>query len=82
MKNIENITNDDIKRVCNMSEKEIEQRLSAMDSKAIKNIVGNLSGSDIKKQLSSKSPEEISKLLNGIGKLNPSLLKKIKDAIK
>ena len=82
MKNIENITNDDIKRVLNMSEQEIEKRLSAIDSKAIKNIAGNLSGADIKKQLSSKSPDDISRLINGLGKLNPSLLKKIKEAIK
>lgn len=82
MKNIENITNDDIKRVLNMSEQEIEKRLSAMDSKVIKNIAGNLSSADIKKQLSSKSPDDISRLINGLGKLNPSLLKKIKEAIK
>lgn len=81
MKNIENITNDDIKRVINMSESEIEKRLAGMDSKAIKNMVGNLSGADIKKHLASKSPEDISKLINGLGKLNPSLLKKIKDAV-
>lgn len=82
MKNIENITNDDVKRVLNMSESEIEQRLSKMDSKTIKNLVGGMSGTDIKKQLSSKSPEDISKLINGLGKLNPTMLKKIKDAIK
>lgn len=82
MKNIDNITNDDIKRVLSMSEKEIEKRLSAMDSKTIKSIAGNLSGADIKQQLSSKSPEDISKLINGLGKLNPSLIKKIKEAIK
>lgn len=82
MKNIDNITNDDIKRVLSMSEKEIEKRLSAMDSKTIKSIAGNLSGADIKKQLSSKRPEDISKLINGLGKLNPSLIKKIKEAIK
>lgn len=82
MKNIENITNDDIKRVLKMSESEIEKRLSNIDSKTFKSIVGDLNGADIKKQLSSKNPEDISKLINGLGKLNPSLLKKIKESIK
>lgn len=86
MNNANKITKDDIKKVSSMSNSEIERKLKEIlaDSKngTLKKMLSNVDLNSMKKKLQSAGTAEIDNLMGALGKLDPSLIGKIKDALK
>ena len=84
MKSSNRITPEDIKNVAKMSDKEMESKLKEIFSSGgnIKSILSGIDTETVKKQIQSKSPAELSKIVNNLEKIDPKLLEKIKNSIK
>ena len=80
------ITGDDIKKITSMSNTEIERKLKDIlsDSKngAVKKMLSGVDIAGMKKKLQSAGKEELDGLMGLMSKLDPSLISKIKGALK
>ena len=80
------ITRDDIKKITAMNNSEIEKKLKEIlaDSKsgALKKMLAGIDISSMKKKLQSAGSSEIDGLMGMLGKIDPALIGKIKDALK
>ena len=85
MKENNKITQEDIKKVASMSNSEIEKKLKAIlaDSKngAMKKMLSGVNIDSFKKKMQSSSKEDIEKFMKILGKLDPSVISKIKDSL-
>ena len=79
------ITSDDIKKISTMSNSEIEKKLKGIlaDSKngAIKKMLSGVNVDGLKKKLQSSSKEELESFMGILSKIDPSIIKKIKDSL-
>lgn len=86
MNNVNKITPDDIKKITAMSNSEIEKKLKDILSNskngALKKMITGVDIGSMKKKLQSSSKNEIDSFMGILGKLDPSLISKIKDALK
>ena len=80
------ITQEDIKKISSMSKTEIEQKLKSVfaDTKnsALKKLIAGIDAEGLKNKLKSSGKEELESLIGLVGKLDPSLINKIKDSLK
>lgn len=85
MNSANKITQDDIKKITSMSNSEIEQKLreilSGSKNGALKKMISGIDIAAMKKKLESAGKSDIDKFMSGLGKIDPSLINKIKDAI-
>ena len=80
------ITKDDIKKISAMNNAEIEKKLKEIlaDSKngALKKMLSGIDLNGMKKKLQSAGSSEIDGVMSMLGKLDPAIVGKIKDALK
>lgn len=86
MKSSDKINTNDLQKVMSMSNGEIEEKLkdilSTTNTGNLKTLIENADIAAIKEKLKSKDQKELSKIAGQMSRLNPELIKKIKDAIK
>jgi len=82
---VNKISQEDIKKITSMSNAEIEKKLKGIlsDSKngALKKMLSGVNVEGLKKKLQSSSKEEIDGFMAVLSKLDPALIKKIKDSL-
>lgn len=80
------ITGDDIKKITSMNNSEIEKKLKEIlaDSKngALKKMLSGIDINSMKKKLQSAGSSDIDKMMGMLGRIDPALIGKIKDALK
>lgn len=80
------ISNEDIKKITKMNNAEIEKKLKDIlsDSKngAVKKMLSGIDLNSMKKKLQSANPSEIDAMVSMLGKIDPAIINKIKDALK
>ena len=85
MNSVNKISQEDIKKITSMSNAEIEKKLKGIlsDSKngALKKLLSGVNVEGLKKKLQSSSKEEIDGFMGVLSKLDPALIKKIKDSL-
>ena len=85
MNSVNKISQEDIKKITSMSNAEIEKKLKGIlsDSKngALKKMLSGVNVEGLKKKLQSSSKEEIDGFMGVLSKLDPALIKKIKDSL-
>ncbi|MBR2846838.1 MAG: hypothetical protein IKC41_07050 [Clostridia bacterium] len=86
MKSSDKINTNDLQKVMSMSNGEIEAKLKDILSTTnvgnLKKLIENADIAAIKEKLQTKDQKELSKIAGHMSKLDPELIKKIKDAIK
>ncbi len=86
MKSSDKINTNDLKKVMSMSNGEIENKLKGILSTtnvgSLKKLIENADIPALKEKLQGKDQKELSKIAGHMSKLDPELIKKIKDAIK
>lgn len=79
------ITQEDIKKITSMSNSEIEKKLKGIlaDSKngSVKKMLSGVNIESFKKKLQSSSKEEIDGFMGILSKIDPNIIKKIKDSL-
>ena len=85
MNSANKITGDDIKKISKMESGEIEKKLKGIlaDSKngAIKKMLSGINVEGLKKKLQSSSKEELESFMDMLNKIDPSIIRKIKDSL-
>ena len=86
MKSSDKIGANDLQKVMSMSNGEIEEKLKDILSTTnvgnLKKLIENADIAALKEKLQSKDQKDLTKIAGQMSKLNPELIKKIKDAIK
>ena len=86
MKSSDKINTNDLQKVMSMSNNEIESKLKDILSTTnvgnLKKLIENADIAALKEKLQSKDQKDLEKIAGQVSKLNPDLIKKIKDAIK
>lgn len=86
MKSSDKINTNDLKKVMSMSNEEIEGKLKDILSTTnvgnLKSLIESADIAALKEKLQSKDQKELNKIAGHMSKLNPELIKKIKDAVK
>ncbi len=86
MKSSDKINTNDLQKVMSMSNAEIESKLKDILSTTnvgnLKKLIENADIAALKEKLQSKDQKDLTKIAGQMSKLNPELIKKIKDAIK
>lgn len=86
MKSSDKINTNDLQKVMSMSNAEIESKLkdilSTTNVGSLKSLIENADIAALKEKLQSKDQKELNKIAGHMSKLNPELIKKIKDAVK
>ncbi|MBQ9097697.1 MAG: hypothetical protein IJY55_04805 [Clostridia bacterium] len=86
MKSSDKIGTNDLQKVMSMSNAEIEEKLKDILSTTnvgnLKKLIENADIAALKEKLQSKDQKELTKIAGQMSKLNPELIKKIKDAVK
>ncbi|MBR6523917.1 MAG: hypothetical protein IKT39_04835 [Clostridia bacterium] len=85
MNNTNKITQEDIKKIASLSNSEIEKKLkeilSGSGNGAVKKMLSGVNVEGLKKKLQSSSKEEIDGFMGVLSKIDPSIIKKIKDSL-
>ena len=85
MSNVNKISQEDIKKITSMNNSEIEKKLkeilSDSGSGAIKKMISGVNIESFKKKLQSSSKEEIDSFMGVLSKIDPGIIKKIKDSL-
>ena len=85
MNNTSKITQEDIKKITSLSNSEIEKKLKGIlaDSKngAVKKMLSDVNVESLKKKLQSSSKDEIDGFMGILSKIDPNIIKKIKDSL-
>ena len=86
MNSSDKINTNDLQKVMSMSNSEIEEKvkgiLSTTNVGKLKKLIENADIAALKEKLQTKDQKELSKIAGQMSKLDPELIKKIKDAIK
>ena len=79
------ISQEDIKKITSMSNSEIEKKLKGILSDsgngAVKKMLSGVNIESFKKKLQSSSKEEIDGFMGILSKIDPNIIKKIKDSL-
>ena len=85
MNNTSKITQENIKKITSLSNSEIEKKLKGIlaDSKngAVKKMLSDVNVESLKKKLQSSSKDEIDGFMGILSKIDPNIIKKIKDSL-
>ena len=85
MNNTSKITQEDIKKITSLSNSEIEKKLkevlSGSGNGAVKKMLSGVNIESFKKKLQSSSKEEIDGFMGILSKIDPNIIKKIKDSL-
>ena len=86
MNNSNRISSEDIRRVAEMSDKQLKEKLSQLSSSsgdsALGKMLSNLNIDMLKKQLRTKNPDDLANLMNKLGSLDSSFINKLKALLK
>lgn len=85
MNNPNKITQEDIKKITSMNNSEIEKKLKEIlsDSKngAVKKMLSGVNIESFKKKLQSAGKDDIEGFMGILSKIDPNIIKKIKDSL-
>ncbi len=85
MKPANKITGDDIKKIASMSNVEIESKLkdiiSGTEKGAIKKMLSGVDAESLKKKIEKTNPKELEGFMGVLGKIDPSVIEKIKKSL-
>ncbi len=78
-----NITAEDVKKAATLSDSELEKKLKeVLSSKSgAAGVLKNINVDAIKNQIKTKSPDDLAKLINKLGKIDSELINKIKKSL-
>ena len=86
MNNSNRISSEDIRRVAEMSDEQLKEKLSQLSSSsggsALGKMLSNLNIDMLKKQLQTKNPDDLANLMNKLGSLDSSFVNRLKALLK
>ena len=86
MNNSNRISSEDIRRVAEMSDEQLKEKLSQLSSSsggsALGKMLSNLNIDMLKKQLQTKNPDDLANLMNKLGSLDSSFVNRLKTLLK
>ncbi len=86
MNNSNRISSEDVRRVAEMSDEQLKEKLSQLSSSsggsALGKMLSNLNIDMLKKQLQTKNPDDLANLMNKLGSLDSSFVNRLKALLK